>query len=182
MNWLVIAWVEFTKSNVLLAAPGIDRWMQEHRVMTNGTMDHSMESLIKESGRLSMEYDGSGWFSSSYNERFLRVVMFPQHAFPALDYSIDNEWEFHGLTERRDIIAFRECDGTNMASDEAKAMWKEFHDGIEAADSKAYEANESALREDYEALRKFVAEQFPHWKPMPEPEPIPDMSDMEEIE
>ena len=83
---------------------------------------------------------------------------------------IDGEWEFADVTERRDILAFRECAGSDVAAEECKRMQDLYGPQVDEADNKTYEAHSRALREDYEALRKYVAKTYPVLPPMPDPE------------
>jgi len=172
MDWLVMACVEWLPSHVLLSAPGIEEW-DERRPRGGLSLPppegQPIGTLIRESGRLSMKYD-KGVFRSEFNERFLRVVMFPAHAFPTIAYPSDGEWEFADVTERRDILAFRECAGSDVAAEECKRMQDLYGPQVDEADNKTYEAHSRALREDYEALRKYVAKTYPVLPPMPEPE------------
>jgi hypothetical protein len=173
MDWLVMAWVEWLPSQVLLSAPGIKEWDSQRPHGGLGLPPpegQPIDTLIRESGRLSMKWDHEGWFKSQFNERFLRVVMFPAHAFPTIAYPSDGEWEFADVTERRDILAFRECAGSDVAAEECKRMQELYGPQVDEADNKTYEAHSRALREDYETLRKYVAKTYPHLPPMPEPE------------
>lgn len=173
MNWLVVAWVEWLPAHVLLSAPGIQEWDSKRKKGGFGPPPpggEEISTLIHQSGRLSMEFDRDAWFKSKYNERFLRVVMFPAHAFPTLGYPSDGDWEFVDITERRDIFAFREVEGADLAAEECKRMQDLYGPQVDDADNKTYEVHARALRNDYEALRKFYATKYPDLPPMPEPE------------
>jgi hypothetical protein len=113
------------------------------------------------------------WIAEGYNELMLRIDVLPPRRAPMLSWAGDETWVWldHDAHEDRSILTFSECQGLISASEEAKRMRVEFDGVVDDMDTQNWQRARKNLRENYERLRAYYSEKYPHQPPLPDPEP-----------
>jgi hypothetical protein len=168
-EWTVIAWIEKMRAETRIRVPGL----AEH-FDPNGL--HWFTDRAKNAGVHINVSSNLEWIAEGYNELMLRIDVLPPRRAPMLSWAGDETWVWldhddHDDHEDRSILTFSECQGLIAAADEAKRMREEFDSVVDDMDTQNWQRARKNLRENYERLRAYHRETYPHLPPLPDPEP-----------